>query len=61
MDKNDLKISCRTCKHYHITWDKDFPKGCRAMGFKSANMPSHVVQEASGMPCQRYEKKQGIE
>ncbi len=55
-DREDI-INCTKCKHIYVTWDKDFPHGCRAMGFKSRDVPSLVVYQSSGMPCQRFEKK----
>jgi len=48
---------CLECKHLYISWDKDFPNGCKAMGFKSKNVPSVVVYQSSGMPCLRSEPK----
>jgi hypothetical protein len=57
MKDREVKIDCLTCGSFYITWDKDFPSGCRAMGFKSKQMPSAVVYQSSGMPCQRFEQK----
>jgi len=51
------KIDCFRCKHFYITWDERHPKGCKAMGFKSREIPSVVVLRSSGMECLRYEKK----
>lgn len=50
-------IECGQCVHFYITWDKHFPKGCKAMGFKSAEMPSMVVYKTSGIECLRFEEK----
>jgi hypothetical protein len=52
------KIDCFKCRHFYITWDKSFPKGCEAIGFKSEKMPSAVVYEASGTACLRFAKKE---
>ncbi|MCX5909229.1 MAG: uracil-DNA glycosylase [Deltaproteobacteria bacterium] len=52
------KIYCFKCQHFYITWDKSFPRGCKAMGFKSKKMPSIVVYEASGTVCLRFSKKE---
>jgi hypothetical protein len=57
MKDSDEKIVCTRCIHYYVTWDKDFPYGCRAMGFKSKNASMVVVYQSSGMPCQRFEVK----
>ncbi len=51
------RIDCFTCRHFYITWDRDFRKGCRAMGFKCNEMPSIVVYQNSGVECLRYEPK----
>jgi len=51
------RIDCRKCKHFHVTWDRVFPYGCNAMGFKSAVLPSIEVFRSSGMPCLKYEQK----
>lgn len=45
---------CRRCRYFFITHEPGFPYGCRAMGFKSARYPAAVVQQASGLACQRY-------
>lgn len=53
-------INCFQCKHFFVTWDKKHAKGCKAMGFKSHEMPSLVVHESSGIQCLRYEEKDKI-
>lgn len=50
-------INCFKCQHFYITWDKSFPNGCRAFGFKSRSLPATVVYESSGQNCQNFEKK----
>lgn len=50
-------ISCQQCEHYYVTWDKEFPHGCRAMGFKSAQPPSTTVLINSNQECLFYKKK----
>jgi hypothetical protein len=52
------KVDCFQCKHFFVTWDKKFPRGCRALRFKSEEMPSSLVYQASGMECLRFEKKE---
>lgn len=51
-------IDCHRCVHYYVTWQKSHPHGCKAMGFKSSQMPSLVVLRNSGTRCLRYEPKQ---
>ncbi|MBF0176920.1 MAG: uracil-DNA glycosylase [Magnetococcales bacterium] len=48
---------CLTCKHFRITWDAGFPRGCTVMGFKSRFLPSHEVRSASGLTCLKFEPK----
>jgi hypothetical protein len=55
--EEEFPASCSDCKHYYVTWDKDFPYGCKAMGFKSRTYPAQEVRNASGMDCQLFERK----
>jgi hypothetical protein len=55
--EEEFPVSCSDCKHYYVTWDKDFPYGCKAMGFKSRTYPAQEVRDASGMDCQLFERK----
>jgi hypothetical protein len=57
-ERNKKGINCVKCIHFYITWDKNYPKGCKAMGFKCSEMPSTMVYKASGVECLRFEKKQ---
>lgn len=59
MAETGEKINCFKCRHFYITWDTAFPNGCKAMGFKSKNMPSVDVYRSSKMPCLRFEAKEG--
>ena len=51
--QNDSKLPprCRNCRHYYITFDTNFPYGCRELGFKSAREPMRDVIESSGQIC----------
>jgi len=49
--------NCLECAHYHITWDTQFPYGCKAMNFKSKRKPYLEVFESSGAHCLRFEPK----
>jgi hypothetical protein len=51
------RLNCFNCAHFYITWDKEFPRGCKALSFKSRQMPSAVVFSSSGMECQKFEPK----
>jgi hypothetical protein len=54
---DEHRIDCRRCNFFYITWDKRFPYGCKAMGFKTALMPSMEVRQASGVGCLRFEPR----
>lgn len=55
----EARTDCRRCRHYFVTWDEDFPQGCRAMGFKSRRCPEEAVRQAmEGEPCRLFEAKQ---
>lgn len=51
------RINCRKCQYYYITWDARMPYGCKAFGFKSRQIPSLLVYQSSGQPCQGYKEK----
>jgi hypothetical protein len=50
-------INCYDCARFFITHDPQYPYGCRAMGFKSAQRPSSTVIVSSGLPCQMFTPK----
>jgi hypothetical protein len=56
MDKRVVgrEPDCLKCRHFFVTYDPRQPRGCRAYGFKSRELPSQVVLSASGQPCQFY-------
>ncbi len=57
MKETRKKPNCLVCRHYYVTWDERFPRGCRAMSFRSRRPPSEVVYENSVMDCQMFEPK----
>lgn len=61
MNSTAKDIDCSKCIHFYITWDKKYPRGCKAMGFKSKEVPSAMVYKTSGVECLRFEKKKGRE
>lgn len=50
---------CFKCRHFAITWEKGRSYACRAMGFKSREMPWRVVLRTSGRPCLAFSPKPG--
>ncbi|HIE40479.1 MAG TPA: uracil-DNA glycosylase [Thiomicrorhabdus sp.] len=55
--KNSSPIDCFKCRHFFITWDAANPRGCKAFGFKTTQLPSAVVLESSGEPCLKFSPK----
>lgn len=51
------RIDCMKCKHYYVTWEPSFPRGCRLFQFKSKQLPCDVVFSSTGQPCQQFEKR----
>ena len=49
--------NCSRCARFFITYDRQYPYGCRAMGFKSAGRPSSTVILSSGLACQMFTPK----
>lgn len=55
--KEKKKINCMKCVNFYVTWDKKFPNGCKAYGFKTKHVPSADVFLSSGLECQLFELK----
>ena len=53
----ETEINCFNCIYFYVTWDDKFPRGCRAMDFKTNKIPSMLVRESSGMECTRFKAK----
>jgi hypothetical protein len=51
------RIICQKCLYYFVTWEPNKPHGCKAYGFKSQTIPSMVVKNSSGHPCNFYTLK----
>lgn len=54
---NKDTINCYKCKYFYITWNKDFPKGCKFFGFTTHKLPSTYVLESSGEACHGFSLK----
>ncbi|MCI2253789.1 uracil-DNA glycosylase [Domibacillus sp. PGB-M46] len=52
--------NCMKCRHFFVTWDAQAPRGCRAFGFKTKQMPSVVVKRSSGHSCFQFSPKEGV-
>ena len=52
-----VSVDCMECTGFYTTWEKKTPYGCLKHGFKSAQMPCHVVLSSSGSHCLLFESK----
>jgi hypothetical protein len=57
MPQESSTINCIRCEHFFVTWQKEFPKGCRLFKFKTKGMPSKTVFEATGKQCEHFAEK----
>ncbi|WP_022668493.1 hypothetical protein [Desulfospira joergensenii] len=53
----ETRRDCFKCRFFYVTWEPEHPNGCRAMGFKTKQLPSMVVFQASGKPCSYFKTK----
>ncbi len=51
------RVNCFRCRHFFVTWDPRFPRGCRALGFMGRAVPSDTVRQASGIRCLYFEPR----
>lgn len=51
------RVICQKCVHYFVTWQVGKGHGCKAYGFKSAQLPSVVVKNSSGADCRLFMPK----
>jgi hypothetical protein len=53
----EARIDCTRCRQYLVTWRPETPRGCRLYGFEGLRLPSLVVHEATGAPCQGFDPR----
>lgn len=53
----EKKVNCFKCKFFYTTWDARFPRGCKAYGFKTRQIPADYVYHASGESCMKFVEK----
>jgi hypothetical protein len=51
---------CNRCVHFFVTYDVNFPYGCRAMNFKSRQLPNREVLAVTGEACVSFIAKPPI-
>ena len=52
-----VNVNCQKCINYYITWDNNFPYGCKLFGIKSKQQPSVIVYQSLGKQCENFVKK----
>jgi hypothetical protein len=52
--------NCLECEYFRITWNNDFPRSCTIFEFKTRNLPSAEVFNATGERCPSFKLKEGI-
>jgi hypothetical protein len=53
--------NCHDCISYDVTWDSDFPHGCKMFEFKRRDgLPSLSVYKATGCHCLFFKKNTKI-
>ncbi|MDE0956563.1 MAG: hypothetical protein OSA07_08840 [Pseudomonadales bacterium] len=57
MNTNKQPPNCMQCKHFYITWEANFPRGCRLFAIKSRQLPMIEVMRIDGHACRGYEPK----
>jgi hypothetical protein len=50
-------FSCLKCRHYYVTYDPRYPRGCHRYGMQTKAFPSDVVKRESGEDCLSFEDK----
>ena len=51
------EVNCWDCRHFEISWDRNFRYQCRKLGFKSSVLPSIEVKSSDGRDCLGFEPK----
>ena len=52
-----VTVNCFQCEYFYVTWDQRNPRGCKAYGFKTRELPSIVVKKSSGIECLKFARK----
>ncbi|KGX86501.1 hypothetical protein [Pontibacillus litoralis] len=51
------KVNCFHCKYFYTTWERNYPRGCKAYGFKTKELPSVYVLKVTGSTCLSFKEK----
>ena len=53
-----VRVNCKRCIYYYVTWAPRSPHGCKMFGFKSLAIPSIEVRKNSGKVCEAFVVKE---
>jgi hypothetical protein len=56
----DLRLNCRGCRHFFVTYEPRNPWGCRQFGFKGKNLPAQIVYQSTGMQCAYFSENASV-
>jgi hypothetical protein len=51
---------CGNCQYFFVTHDPARPWGCRAFGFRAAQLPNSLVFASTGTNCARFDDKRAV-
>ena len=56
----ELRLNCRGCRHFFVTYEPRNPWGCRQFGFKGKNLPAQIVYQSTGMQCAYFSENASV-
>jgi hypothetical protein len=60
INETELRLDCRGCRHFFVTYEPRNPWGCRQFGFKGKNLPAQIVYQSTGMQCAYFSKNASV-
>jgi len=49
--------NCLKCRHFYVTYEPKWPRGCRVFGFKGKQLPSITVKQCTGSECPAFQAR----
>ena len=56
----EIRLDCRGCRHFFVTYEPRNPWGCRQFGFKGKNLPAQIVYQSTGMQCAYFSENASV-
>jgi hypothetical protein len=60
VNKVEIRLDCRGCRHFFVTYEPRNPWGCRQFGFKGKNLPAQIVYQSTGMQCAYFSENASV-